>query len=86
MRVTGPRPNLERGKGMSTPSPDIEKHPDVAALRQRYDEIAETPLAHSADGLAFLAGVYVAMSPWVVAFTDHSAGKRRQVLVVPAAA
>lgn len=62
---------------MSTPQsstgPDIEKHPDVALLRQRYDEIAETPIAQSADGLTFLAGVYLAMSPWLVGFTTHSA-------------
>jgi hypothetical protein len=58
---------------MSTPSPDIEKHPDVAMMRQRYDQIAETPIAQSADGLTFLAGLYLAMSPWVVGFTDHAA-------------
>lgn len=62
---------------MSTPSPEtrpnIEQHPDVAMMRQRYDQIAETPVAQSADGLTFLAGLYLAMSPWVVGFTDHSA-------------
>jgi hypothetical protein len=62
---------------MSTPQsnvgPDIESHPDVAVLRRRYDEIAETPVAQSADGLTFLAGIFLAMSPWVVGFTGHSA-------------
>ncbi|HEY9408327.1 MAG TPA: SPW repeat protein [Jiangellaceae bacterium] len=58
---------------MTMPTPDIEQHPDVAIMRQRYDEIAETPMAQSADGLTFLAGTYLAMSPWVIGFTDHSA-------------
>ncbi|TDE08235.1 SPW repeat protein [Jiangella asiatica] len=58
---------------MSMPSPDIEQHPDVAVMRNRYDQIAETPVAQSADGLAFLAGLYLATSPWVVGFTEHSA-------------
>lgn len=58
---------------MTLPTPDIEQHPDVALMRRRYDQIAETPVAQSSDGLAFLAGLYLAMSPWVVGFTDHSA-------------
>lgn len=58
---------------MTMPTPDIEQHPDVAIMRQRYDEIAETPMAQSADGLTFLAGTYLAMSPWVIGFTDQSA-------------
>lgn len=58
---------------MTTPSPDIERHPDVADMRHRYDQIAATPVAQSADGLVFLAGLYMAMSPWVIGFTDHSA-------------
>ncbi|SDT66226.1 SPW repeat protein [Jiangella sp. DSM 45060] len=58
---------------MTMPTPDIEQHPDVAAMRHRYDQLAETPVAQSADGLTFLAGLYVAMSPWVIGFSDHSA-------------
>ncbi|WP_166355511.1 SPW repeat protein [Phytoactinopolyspora limicola] len=57
---------------MSTPTPNIEQHPDVATMRRRYDQIAETPVAQSADGLVFLSGLYVAMSPWVIGFTEHS--------------
>ncbi|RIQ11294.1 SPW repeat protein [Jiangella rhizosphaerae] len=58
---------------MTMPTPDIEQHPDVAVMRRRYDQIAETPVAQSADGLAFLAGLYLAMSPWVIGFTSESA-------------
>lgn len=51
----------------------IDQHPDVVDMRRRYDEIAETPVAQSADGLAFLAGTFLAMSPWVIGFTSHPA-------------
>jgi hypothetical protein len=58
---------------MTTPTPPIEKHPDLTGMRVRYEQIAETPMVQVADGLAFLSGLYLAMSPWVVGFTDHSA-------------
>lgn len=58
---------------MATPTPPIEKHPDLTGMRVRYEQIAETPMVQVADGLAFLSGLYLAMSPWVVGFTDHSA-------------
>lgn len=54
---------------MSTPTPHIERHPDVVEMRRRYDQIADTPVAQAADGLTFLAGVYLAMSPWIVGFS-----------------
>jgi hypothetical protein len=58
---------------MTTPTPPIEKHPDLTGMRVRYEQMAETPMVQVADGLAFLSGLYLAMSPWVVGFTDHSA-------------
>lgn len=58
---------------MTSQTPNIEQHPDIATMRRRYDEMAETPMAQSADGLTFLAGAYLAMSPWVIGFADHSA-------------
>ncbi|WP_345349834.1 SPW repeat protein [Actinoallomurus liliacearum] len=50
------------------PMPGIEEHPDIAALRARYDRAAETTSAHMLDGLTFLSGLYLAISPWVVNF------------------
>jgi hypothetical protein len=58
---------------MSTPTPPIEKHPDLTGMRMKYDQIAETRFAQFADGMTFLSGLYLAISPWVVGFTDHSA-------------
>jgi hypothetical protein len=60
---------------MTTETPGthaIEEHPDITALRLRYEQAAETPTAQIADGLTFLGGLYLAMSPWVIGFTDHS--------------
>lgn len=53
-------------------TPAIEEHPDIAAMRLRYEQAAETPTAQAVDGLTFLTGLYLAMSPWVVGFSDHS--------------
>lgn len=46
----------------------MEQHPDVMELRARYERAAAAPLAQLADGLVFLAGLYLAISPWVVGF------------------
>jgi hypothetical protein len=57
---------------MSTEKPlSIEEHPDVAEMRLRYERAAETPVAQIVDGLTFLAGLYAAISPWVVGFNDR---------------
>ena len=53
-------------------APAIEQHPDIAALRDRYDRAAETPTAQLVEGLTLLTGLYLAMSPWVVGFTGDS--------------
>jgi hypothetical protein len=54
---------------MATERPlSIEEHPDLAALRLRYERAAETRVAQLVDGLTFLAGLYAAVSPWVAGF------------------
>lgn len=53
-------------------TPTIDEHPDITALRARYDRAAETPTAQAVDGLTLLTGLYLAMSPWVVGFTGDS--------------
>ncbi|GAA2632388.1 SPW repeat protein [Dactylosporangium fulvum] len=53
---------------MVRPISDLEAHPDIAELRARYDRAAETPTAFLADGALMLAGVWLAISPWVVGF------------------
>lgn len=48
----------------------IERHPDIMALRMRYEEVAETPTHWLVGGLTLLAGVYAAISPWVIGFDN----------------
>jgi hypothetical protein len=57
---------------MATPTHRIEEHPDIAAMRVPYERVAESPTTQITEGLALLAGVYLAISPWVVGFTNLS--------------
>jgi hypothetical protein len=54
---------------MSTVHSSIEHHPDLLALRARYERVAESMSAHFTFGLALLTGLYVAASPWMVGFS-----------------
>jgi hypothetical protein len=54
---------------MASRMTSIEQHPDIAALRMRYDQAAETRTAQFTDGLAILAGLYLALSAWIVGFS-----------------
>lgn len=46
----------------------MEQHPDIRELRAKYEKAAATPLAQFAEGLVFLTGLYLAISPWVIGF------------------
>ncbi|WP_169946727.1 SPW repeat protein [Microbispora sp. H11081] len=50
----------------------LERHPDVTELRQTYDRAGSTAPAQVLEGLAFLAGLYLALSPWIVGFFGFS--------------
>ena len=54
---------------MSTVHSSIDHHPDLLALRARYERVAESMSAHLTFGLALLTGLYVATSPWIVGFS-----------------
>src|SRR6516162_180742 len=54
---------------MSTVHSSIDQHPDLLALRARYERVAESMTAHVTFGLALLTGLYVAASPWIVGFS-----------------
>ncbi|MDP9847846.1 SPW repeat protein [Streptosporangium lutulentum] len=51
---------------------DMDQHPDITALRARYDLAAEMPFAQVVSGLTFLGGLYLAISPWVVGFDGRT--------------
>ena len=53
---------------MSTVHSSIDHHPDLLALRARYERVAESMSAHLTFGLSLLAGLYVAASPWIIGF------------------
>jgi SPW repeat-containing protein len=53
---------------MSTVHSSIDHHPDLLALRARYERVAESMSAHFTFGLILLTGLYVAASPWIVGF------------------
>jgi SPW repeat len=58
---------------MSTVHSSIDHHPDLLALRARYERVAESMSAHVTFGLALLTGLYVAASPWIVGFSGTAA-------------
>jgi SPW repeat len=55
---------------MSTVHSSIDHHPDLLALRESYERVAESMSAHVTFGLALLTGLYVAASPWIVGFSS----------------
>ena len=55
---------------MSTVHSSIDHHPDLLALRERYDRAAESMTAQGTFGLTLLTAVYAAVSPWIVGFTE----------------
>lgn len=46
----------------------IDEHPDIMSLRDRYAAASDKPVAGLVEGLCLLAGLYLAISPWVVGF------------------
>jgi SPW repeat len=60
----------------------ISKHPDIVALRERYERAFETPQAWMSEGLLMMAATYAAISPWVVGFHARSGGLAVSDLIV----
>ncbi|MGC9540533.1 SPW repeat protein [Streptomyces sp. UG1] len=52
-------------------SSDIGAHPELAEMRERLERTASSGQAVAVEGLMVLAGVYAAISPWVVHFTNE---------------
>ncbi|MBV7697840.1 SPW repeat protein [Streptomyces sp. TRM70350] len=49
----------------------IEEHPDIQAMRARAAAKSAKPSAQATEGLTLLAGLYLAISPWVVGFNGN---------------
>ncbi|MFJ9797538.1 SPW repeat protein [Streptomyces sp. NPDC101145] len=56
-----------------TTHPTIEHHPDIAEMRARFEQATSTPRGQALEALAFLTGVYLAASPWIVGFNGLTA-------------
>lgn len=50
----------------------LETHPDIVALRERYDHAGGRPPVQIADGLLMLSGLYAAASAWIVGFAGQT--------------
>jgi hypothetical protein len=55
---------------MASPTKSITEHPDLQAMRLQYEQAAESPIGQITEGLGVMAGVYLAISPWVAGFSD----------------
>ncbi|MEU8823686.1 SPW repeat protein [Streptomyces sp. NPDC048636] len=51
---------------------DITGHPDVTEMRERYARMMDARDVVFLDGPVLLAGLYFAISPWVVHFSSTS--------------
>lgn len=67
---------------MTAPAHGIEQHPDLTAMRLRYEKAAATPGAQALEGLTLLTGLYIAVSPWIVGFDTVSATVTMNNLIV----
>ncbi|MEU4534891.1 SPW repeat protein [Streptosporangium sp. NPDC023825] len=50
----------------------LEHHPDLIEMRERYERAGSSSIAQVIEGLSLLAGLYLAISPWVVGFNGLS--------------
>jgi hypothetical protein len=57
---------------MSTVHSSIDHHPDILALRERYERAAESMTAQGTFGFTLLTAVYAATSPWILGFHNTS--------------
>jgi hypothetical protein len=54
----------------SSETSHIDTHPDLVSLRDRYAVISNKPVSGMLEGLCLLAGLYLAISPWVAGFAQ----------------
>ncbi|GAA3154370.1 hypothetical protein GCM10020001_092520 [Nonomuraea salmonea] len=62
-------PPLATGEVMSLMTREMERHPDIISMREKYDVAAAKPAVQLADGLTLVAGLFLALSPWIIGFT-----------------
>jgi hypothetical protein len=50
----------------------LETHPDIVAMRAKYERASFSATAQAIDGMTLLAGLYLAISAWVVGFNGDA--------------
>lgn len=60
----------------------MAEHPDLLEMRERYERISARPPTVITDGLLLLAGLWLAISPWVVHFRDVAPNVAQSNLIV----
>lgn len=61
---------------------DLAGHPDVTEMRQRYSRVLHGRDVAFIDGSVFLAGLYLAISPWVIDYTASQPALATHALIV----
>lgn len=64
------------------PATRMDSHPDIVAMSARYERLAETPTAQATDALTVLGGLFVALSPWIVGFSESAPGLAMNNLII----
>lgn len=60
----------------------MSEHPDVLDLQRQFGSSLSSPSTVLGDGLMALAGVWVAISPWVLGFSLTSPAMRNHDLII----
>ncbi|MEC3994834.1 SPW repeat protein [Actinacidiphila sp. DG2A-62] len=58
--------------GTSTSAHHIDHHPDIMSLRDRYAKVGDNAATGMLESLLMLAGLYLAISPWVAGFAGFT--------------
>jgi hypothetical protein len=61
---------------------DIAEHPDAMEMRERYSRVMGGRHVTLVDAPLFLAGLYAAVSPWTLHFTDNQSALTVNNLIV----
>ncbi len=59
-------------ENVHTTSPQMAGHPDIVAMNARYERASETVTAQATDTATVLAGLFVALSPWIAGFSGST--------------
>ncbi|MET4923399.1 SPW repeat protein [Streptomyces sp. PSRA5] len=72
--VSHTRGDVGSRPGVSDTRGDIGAHPDVPEMRARYARVLGGRDVALLDGPIFLAGLFIALSPWILHYTTNQPG------------